>query len=166
MQNVTIRLVEKHDLPLLDTALRALSKDLSDTHPASIAFLEQAGFGHTPAYYALIALTSDSAANADDLCGAIVFSPVMSTTLAATGFYVSDLWVADAARGFGVGRQLLAHAGDYSRTQWGARYLKLAVYDDSNSARQFYARLGLTARIGETTMFLDDVGLDALKGDA
>ena len=158
MQHFVIRLVEKRDLPLLDSALRALSKELGDKHPASIEFLEQAGFGSTPAYYALIALTST-----DTLCGAVVFSPVLSTTLATTGFYVSDLWVAQEARGDGLGRRLLAQAAEVSHAKWGANYLKLAVYDGSNHARRFYDRLGLTERPGETTLFLDKFGLDALR---
>ncbi|MFT6307142.1 MAG: hypothetical protein ACJA0Z_002310, partial [Halioglobus sp.] len=41
MQNILIRSVEKHDLRLLDKALRALSDELGDQHPASIEFLEQ-----------------------------------------------------------------------------------------------------------------------------
>jgi len=160
MQHFVIRPVEKHDLPLLDTALRTLSRELGDKHPASIDFLEQAGFGPTPAYYALIALS-----DTDALGGAVVFSPVMSTTLAATGFYVSDLWVAEAARGCGLGCRLLANATNFSQARWNASYLKLAVYDGSSGARRFYDRLGLTARRGETTMFLDKFGLDALKGE-
>ena len=159
MQQFTIRLVEKSDLPFLDIALRALSRELGDNHPASVRFLEQAGFGLTPAYYALIALNSAGAVQ-----GAVVFSPVISTTQAATGLYVSDLWVASAARGHGLGRGLLAQAARFSHAQWGAAYLKLAVYDGSSDTRQFYERLGLSAKSGETIMILDKSGLETLKG--
>lgn len=161
MQDIVIRSVEKDDLDLLDTALRTLSEELGDKHPASIEFLEQAGFGPTPAYYALIALGP-----IDQLCGAITFSPVMSTTLANTGFYVSDLWVAQTARGCGLGKRLLARAADISYAKWGASYLKLAVYDGSTDARRFYDALGLAARTGETTLFLDKTGIDALRFQA
>lgn len=159
MPDYVIRLVEKNDLPLLDTALRALSKELGDQHPATINFLEQAGFGPTPAYYALLALDSS-----DTLVGAVVFSPAVSTTLAATGCFVSDLWVADTARGDGLGRRLLLQAAEVSQAMWGAGYLKLAVYDGSSEAGAFYTKLGFTARSGETTLFLDNSGLNALKG--
>lgn len=159
MQHVVIRSVQQHDLDLLDRALRALSEELGDKHPSSIEFLEQAGFGSTPAYYALIAMNAN-----DTLCGAVVFSPVMSTTQAATGFYVSDLWVAQSTRGCGLGKRLLVHAADVSHARWGASFLKLAVYDKSNDARRFYDQLGLTERAGETTLFLDSFGVDALRG--
>jgi ribosomal protein S18 acetylase RimI-like enzyme len=161
MQPVVIRLVEKRDLPLLDTALRALSDDLGDGHSASIEFLEQAGFGETPAFHALIALQAQ-----DTLSGAVVFSPVMSTTLAATGCYVSDLWVARMARGCGLGKRLLAHTADVSYARWGANFLKLAVYDRATRARRFYERLGFTERPGETTMFLDKEGLAMLRSQS
>lgn len=159
MQDFIIRPVEKVDLTLLDTALRALSDELGDKHMASIELLEQAGFGPTPAFYALIAVNAS-----DTLCGTVVYSPVMSTTLAATGCYVSDLWVAKAARGCGLGRRLLTQAADVSRVQWGANFLKLAVYDGSTKARQFYNRLGFTERQGETTLFLDKAAGDTLTG--
>jgi ribosomal protein S18 acetylase RimI-like enzyme len=161
MPQYAIRPVEKHDLPLLDIALRALSGDLGDTHPASVEFLEQAGFGSTPAYYALLALNDD-----DILSGAVVFSPLLSTTLGATGCFVSDLWVSDKTRGRGLGRRLLAEAVEFAQAHWGAGYLKLAVYDGSFDARQFYQKLGFVERGGETTLFLDKTGLDALKGTA
>ncbi|MFT6876198.1 MAG: ribosomal protein S18 acetylase RimI-like enzyme [Granulosicoccus sp.] len=158
MQQIIIRSVEKHDLSLLDSALRALSDELGDQHPACIDFLEQAGFGSTPAFYALIAVNATNT-----LCGAVVFSPVMSTTLGTTGVYVSDLWVAQMARSCGLGKRLLSHAADDSYARWGAKYLKLAVYDGSPRARQFYDRLGLIERQGEKTMFLDKLGVDALR---
>jgi len=160
MQDFTIRPVEKPDLPLLDTALKALSKELGDAHPASIALLEKAGFGPTPAYYALIAESRTGAS-----CGAVVFSPTLSTTLATTGLFVSDLWVADTARGIGLGRRLLSEAAKFALARWGAGYLKLAVYHTSSDTRRFYERLGLSPRHDETTMLLDKTGLDALKGE-
>jgi ribosomal protein S18 acetylase RimI-like enzyme len=161
MSHYIIRPVEKPDLQQLDIALRALSGDLGDTHPATVEFLEQAGFGSTPAYYALIALNDD-----DVLSGAVVFSPLLSTSLGATGCFVSDLWVSDKTRGRGLGKRLLAEAAETAQAQWGAGYLKLAVYDSSFDARQFYDKLGFVDRGGETTLFLDKTGLDALKGTA
>lgn len=158
MHRFDIQPVEKHNLDLLDTALRALSEELGDQHPVSIELLEQAAFAPTPAFYALLALDTKNV-----LSGAVAFSPVLSTTLAATGLYVSDLWVAQSARGHGLGKHLLAHAADVSQARWGAKFLKLSVYDDAHRARQFYDRLGLKARQGETTLILDTTGVNALK---
>jgi GNAT superfamily N-acetyltransferase len=159
MKHPIIRPVAARDLALLDAALKALSKDLGDTHPCDVPFLKAAGFGPTPAYHALIALSDPATA-----CGAAVFSPVLSTTLAATGLYVSDLWVCEAARGKGLGRGLLLEAAKLADALWGANFLKLAVYDGAPDARQFYDRLGFSARNSETTLFLDTDGINALKG--
>ncbi len=159
LQEITIRRVERADLHLLDKALRALSADLGDPHPAGLALLEQAGFGPTPAYYALIAQDHQAA-----LCGAAMYSPAMSTTLATTGVFVSDLWVADAARGAGLGHRLLAQVAQDANTRWNAGYLKLAVYHDASDARRFYDRTGFEARTDETTMLLRGPAFDALKG--
>lgn len=133
-----IRPVEKADVSLLNTALSALSAELDDPHPATLAFLEQAGFGPTPAFYALIAQ------DADALTGAIMFSPVTSTAIGATGTFVSDLWVAEDTRGTGLGRRLLRAAAAFSADRWGAGYLKLSVYHGSVQSRRFYDRLGFT----------------------
>ena len=158
-QDITIRRVERADLPLLDQALRALSADLGDPHPADIALLEQAGFGPTPAYYALIAENGEAG-----LCGAAMYSPVMSTTLAAPGVFVSDLWVEKSARGTGLGRRLLAQVAQDAGTRWNAGCLKLAVYHDASGARRFYDQLGFGARTDETTMLLDRPAFEVLKG--
>jgi ribosomal protein S18 acetylase RimI-like enzyme len=159
MREWLIRPVEQTDLPLLDTALRALSKDLGDKHLATMEMLALAGFGPTPAYHAQLAVDATGT-----LGGAVLFSPVMSTSMGAAGLYVSDLWVAPNARGSGVGRRLLAQAGEFAHARWGASYLKLAVYHASKDARQFYDRLGFVERTHETTLFLDEIGLSALKG--
>ncbi|WP_069300077.1 GNAT family N-acetyltransferase [Neptunicoccus sediminis] len=155
----TIRAAEKSDLPLLNTALAALSAELGDPHPATPEFLEQAGFGPVPIIYALIAQGGD-----DRLHGAVMFSPVASTSMARTGTYVSDLWVAETARGTGLGRRLLGATADWTAAKWGASYLKLAVYDHSTQSRLFYDRLGFAAKDNETTMFLDNNGFETLKG--
>ncbi|GGA28276.1 GNAT family N-acetyltransferase [Neptunicoccus cionae] len=155
----TIRLAERSDLALLNTALAALSAELNDPHPATPEFLEQAGFGPVPTFYALIAQSG-----ADTLDGAIMFSPVTSTSMASTGTFVSDLWVAQTMRGTGLGRRLLAAAADWSAMRWGAGYLKLSVYDQSVQSRKFYDRLGFVPKDTETTMFLDKSGFKTLKG--
>ncbi|WP_071674011.1 GNAT family N-acetyltransferase [Nioella nitratireducens] len=160
MDTVTIRPVEEADLPLLDSALRALSDDLDDPHRAGMKALRAAGFGPCPAFHALLAL--DGA----DMVGAIMFSPVFSTVRGVPGLYVSDLWVSDAARGTGLGRRLLAAAAARACALWGAGYLRLDVYDDSAGAQGFYNRLGLTPMTGQQTLALSGDGFDRLKGEA
>lgn len=160
MNNVTIRPVTEADLPLLDTALRVLSADLGDTHRAGLDSLRKAGFGPCPAFHAMLALAGDM------VLGAVMFSPVFSTVRGMPGLYVSDLWVSDTTRGSGLGRRLLAAAGDRAARAWGAGYLRLDVYDDSPGARGFYQRLGLEQMQGQRTLALSGAGFDTLKGEA
>jgi ribosomal protein S18 acetylase RimI-like enzyme len=84
--------------------------------------------------------------------------------MASAGVYVSDLWVADTARGQGLGKRLLSAVAEDAGTVWNAGYLKLAVYDDNDGARAFYDRLGFAPMADETIMLLDRSGFETLKG--
>jgi GNAT superfamily N-acetyltransferase len=57
---------------------------------------------------------------------------------------VFSVWVADAARGRGVGRALVDAVADWARA-WGASRLVLWVYRSNRGAIRFYERLGFTA---------------------
>ena len=94
--------------------------------------------------------------------GAVVFSPFFSTVRGGAGAYVSDLWVSEATRGSGLGRRLLAAARDAAGAEWGARFLKLAVYLDNPRARAFYIRLGFAPHDGEVYLTLGGPALAAL----
>lgn len=151
-----IRPATKADLARLDAALRALSADLGDRHRATVADLRAAGFGPLPAFRALLALDGDAT------LGAAVFSPLYSTTRGCPGAYVSDLWVAAAARGTGLGARLLAAVRDEAQALWSAGFLRLAVYADNPRAVTFYERLGFAPRSGETSMILEGAAFDRI----
>lgn len=158
MEAITIRRAETADVDALDTALRHLSDAIGDPHGATPDQLRDAGFGPHPAFRAQLA----EAAGA--IVGVALYSPVFSTVRAGAGVYVSDLWVADLARGAGLGQRLLAAVARDAAAIWGAEFLKLVVYDDNDRARAFYDRLGFTASRGETTLALDTAGFAALAG--
>jgi ribosomal protein S18 acetylase RimI-like enzyme len=61
--------------------------------------------------------------------------------------YVKLLCVAEATRGRGVGRALMAWAETQAFERWGARNLFLLVSDFNTAARAFYAHLGF-AEVG------------------
>jgi len=160
MEKVTIQPVGAAQMPMLDSALRALSEDLGDPHRADIAALVEAGTGPCPAFHALLAVSGDAAR------GAVVFSPCFSTVRGVAGLYVSDLWVSGAARGSGLGRRLLAAASRRAAALWGAGYLRLDVYEDSAGAQGFYERLGLAPLAGQRTLALAGDGFEKLEGEA
>lgn len=156
MDGVVIRPAGAADVALLDTALRALSDDLGDTHRATVEDLRAAGFGAQPAFRALLALQGERAV------GVALFSPLYSTTRGVPGAYVSDLWVAASARGAGLGQRLLAAVRDQARTLWGAGFIRLAVYQDNARALAFYHALGFAAHPGETSLVVAGADLDRI----
>jgi ribosomal protein S18 acetylase RimI-like enzyme len=158
MGDISIRRAEASDAERLNAALAHLSRDIGDNHGATVALLREAGFGENPAFRAMLAELGGQ------VVGATLFSPAFSTVMASTGVYISDLWVSDAMRGQGLGRRLLQAVAQDAGSVWNARYLKLAVYDDSSGARAFYERLGFAPSAGETIMLLNRAGFDALKG--
>ncbi|MGB5557992.1 MAG: GNAT family N-acetyltransferase [Paracoccaceae bacterium] len=158
MHDAAIRSVTKADLPLLHDALQRLSVALGDRHVADISALEAAGFGPHPSYRALIAVSDEQPV------GALVCSPLFSTTRGGSGLYVSDLWVAPSMRGRGLGRRLLSRAVADAETTWGPQFIKLVVYDDNPDAQAFYRRLGFAAQPAEFNMIVHGSALDRLKG--
>lgn len=158
MDDIEIRIARRTDVARLDAALNRLSEDLGDAHAASVADLERFGFGVAPAFQALLA------ERGEETLGCAVYSPVFSTIRAAPGLYVSDLWISREARGLGLGRRLLGAAARAAEAAWGARFLKLTVYDDNHPAQAFYDRLGFHRDARETPLTLDAAGFDSLKG--
>jgi GNAT superfamily N-acetyltransferase len=78
--------------------------------------------------------------------GFAVFHPRFSTWLGRPGMYLEDLYVAEAARGQGVGRRLMARLAAISVERgWGRIDFQVL---DWNPARNFYHRLGMT-HLGE-----------------
>lgn len=147
--NITISPVTRADVPMLHHALSQLSSDLGDAHLASLDSLTQA----SDTWRALLAVEGTIPV------GALLATPLFSTTRGGLGLYVSDLWVDGRLRGQGLGARLLAQA----LNEWSPVFVKLATYQDNASAQAFYSRLGFAAQ-RETNMILHGAALDRLKG--
>lgn len=155
-----ISLVGPEDIADLARALEALSADMGDTHRATGQELARACLGDAPACHGLLSRQGGA------VVAAALISPVFSTTFGAAGAYVSDLWVANAARGQGLGRFLLRAAAKYSAHKWQARFLKLTVYAENTGARAFYDRLGFDMAERDLTCLLAARAFDDLLGDS
>lgn len=136
--------VTPETLPFLHDGLKALAVDLGDAFPLAPRQLERAIFGPQPACHGLLALGAGKA-----LLGIALYAPVFSTTLGRPGVYVSDLWVAENARGRALGPALLAQVGARAGDRWDAGFLKLVSYRSNTRARAFYARLGFAEQPDE-----------------
>lgn len=96
------------------------------------------------------------------LQGLALWSPFLSTMRGATGAFITDLWVAQAARGSGLGQHLLAAVRDLAAAEFGPVFLRLGVYDDNPGARRFYARLGFTENPQDHWLTLEGPALEAI----
>ena len=155
-----IKAVTPETLRAFDHALRALSNALGDPHRAGVAELQAALFGSHPSAAGLLAQSGE------DVMGAALFSPVMSTSLGVAGAYVSDLWVAEAARGTGLGQSLLGAVARHAGRLWQARFIKLISYDGNSGALGFYDRLGFEAQERETVLTLTGAAFEQLRDTA
>lgn len=157
MDAISISPVKQNQLGMLEFALRQLATDLGDRYTTKSATLATAVCG--PAAYCLAFLaTQDSRA-----IGAALATPVFSTSKGGGGIFVSDLWVAEDARGMGLARRLLAASLREGAQRNTGCFLKLTVYHDNPGARAAYDRLGFTTSDDETNMFLTGVALETLK---
>lgn len=96
------------------------------------------GFGDSPAFHTLIANQGGRAV------GLSLYFYEFSTWLGRLGVYVQDLVVAEAARGSGLGRRLVA-ATVRAGQRRGATHLRLSVDHRNADAIRFYHRIGLAA---------------------
>ncbi|WP_321344334.1 N-acetyltransferase [Breoghania sp.] len=159
MNQITIRPARAGDCDKLHDALVQLSTDIGDDHAASANDLLRHGFTGTPAFFALLAETPGKG----DVVGALMASPLFSTTNAGVGLYVSDLWVSASTRGAGLGQRLLAAAVRHAEANWTVRFIKLTVYRDNPRAHAFYERLGFAEYSDETVLTLKGPALENLR---
>ncbi|MDA7427932.1 N-acetyltransferase [Primorskyibacter aestuariivivens] len=142
-------------VPKLEVALRQLARDLDDPYRMDSDTLAAALFGPHAACFGALAM-----GEADAVLGATLYAPVTSTAAGRTGVYVSDLWVAEAARGQALGPALLAHVAARARQLWDARFLRLVSYRTNDRARSFYTRLGFVEKSDELVLQLSGEAFD------
>ena len=142
MIGIQIRFATAEDAGLLLQFIRELAayERAPDAVVATEDDLRRHGFGSQPQFEAILAFLDGEPA------GTALFHSRFSTWLGRPGLYLEDLYVAEAARGRGVGRRLMARLATIAIERgWGRIDFHVL---DWNPAREFYHRLGL-GHIGE-----------------
>ncbi|MCL5778633.1 GNAT family N-acetyltransferase [Limibaculum sp. FT325] len=160
MSGVLIRRASAGDAEALHAALARLAFHLGtaeEFHARAADYLRH-GFGARPLFRALIA------SDGGETLGVAVFFPEFSTMRGRPGVYLQDLWVAEGARGSGLGRRLLG-AVLHEAAEWEAAYMKLATHIENPEAIRFYRGLGFRTDEGERVFVIEGAVLDRLKGE-
>jgi GNAT superfamily N-acetyltransferase len=136
LANVTIRAATAADAGTIVRLIRALAEfeKLADEVRITEADALRDGFGERPCFECLLAEVDGEAV------GFALFFANYSTFEGRPGIFVEDLYVAETARGLGIGRQLLARLARLA-VERGCPRLDLSVVH-WNPARRFYDRLG------------------------
>jgi GNAT superfamily N-acetyltransferase len=134
---ITIRFAAPEDAGLVLRLIRALAvyEKAPEAVIATEADLVRHGFGPDRQFEAILAFVDDEPA------GLALFHSRFSTWLGQPGMYLEDLYVAEKARGLGVGRGLMARLAAIAVERgWGRIDFQVL---DWNPARNFYHRLGM-----------------------
>lgn len=137
-QDIIIRFAEPADAGLLLRFIRELA--IYEKSPVEVVASEEDlrryGFSPESQFEALLAFVDG------EPVGFALFHSRFSTWLGRPGMYLEDLFVAETARGRGVGRQLMAQLAAITVERgWGRIDFQVL---DWNPAREFYRRLGMT----------------------
>ena len=135
--DIAIRFATAEDVPLVLRFIRQLA--VFERAPGAVVATEadllHHGFGPNPEFEAILAFLDGKPA------GCALFHTRFSTWLGRPGLYLEDLYVAEPARGKGVGKRLMARLAAIAVERgWGRIDFHVL---DWNPAREFYHRLGM-----------------------
>ncbi len=137
VSDIRIRFATADDAGLLLQLIRELAayERAPNAVVATEEDLRHYGFGPERQFEALLAFLDGEPA------GFALFHPRFSTWLGRPGVYLEDLFVAEPARGKGIGRRLMARLAAIA-VERGWERIDFQVLD-WNPAREFYRRLGI-----------------------
>jgi GNAT superfamily N-acetyltransferase len=145
------------DIPLLLSFINELAayEHLLDNVSVTEERLRMTLFGRTPRANAVIAYCDDL-----PVAFAIYFFNVSSFD-GRSGLYIEDIFVRQAFRGSGIGRELFAFLSQKA-VQEGCGRIELSVLDWNEQAIQFYKKLGGTPVTGWTVFRFSEQAITAL----
>jgi diamine N-acetyltransferase len=154
-ENLLIRQARREDVPSLAAMAGEFFAFLAAIDGSDPAFdtegvarnLEEGGFGARPKFTALIAEAGSEAA------GYAIYNIGFWADTFEGIVFISDLFVREAWRGRGVGRQLMECAANAGRAE-GCTRIMWTVWSRNEAARRFYRAIGSVAVKDEILMSL------------
>lgn len=160
MSTIAIRVATAADAATIVRLVRELAafEGLADQVRMTIEDVLRDGFGARPCFECLLAEIGDQAV------GMALYFQTYSTFEGCANIYLEDLYLAEAVRGQGLGKRMLARLAAVA-VERGCRRLDLEVLD-WNPARGFYDRLGFRHRQGWLPYRVDGEALGQLAAEA
>ncbi len=160
-QTLSIRAVREDDIDLVLAFIRELAEyeHLADQVSATSDDIHAALFGARPYAEAVLGCLDG------EPCGFALFFHNFSTFLGKPGLYLEDLYVRPAARGRGLGSQMLAWLAKLALTRGCGRF-EWAVLDWNEPALAVYRGLGARAADDWTIYRVTDEALAKLAAKA
>ena len=158
---VRIRFATADDAALIVKLVRELTEyqqEPLDNVKLTEADIIRDSFGTAPRFETILAEVDGK------IAGFTVFFPNYSTWAGRPGIYLLDVYVREWARGYGVGRRMMAEMARLARER-GSTKLDLSVLS-WNPARGFYERLGFEAQSKWHDYRLSGAGLEKLADEA
>jgi GNAT superfamily N-acetyltransferase len=156
---VTIRPAAPADAAALVRLAEALNRHEGEpTENFTEKVVLRDGFGAGRVFDALLAETADGPV------GYAIFVDFYDTAFAEKGLYLADLFVAEAQRGQGIGRALVAAVAAEARRR-GTSFVFWTAMERNRRAQAFYRSLGATEE-PLVAYALNGAALDRLAGEA
>ncbi len=133
-----IRPMTATDLPQVLLLVQAMAQHHGDTPFASLDTLSRDIFGPVPWAHGLVAEQGGT------VQAYALLLPLMRAHLGQRGMDLHHLFVADAARGSGLGTAMMRAVRDYVLAQ-GCVYLTVSTTEENVEARDFYIHQGFSA---------------------
>ncbi len=155
--DISIRAGRVEDADAIRSMVAALARETIGDHQEvlSVDDVRRYGFGPEKAFESIVA------ERAGEVVAAMIIFDEFSSWRGKKGVYVLDIYITPEARGFGLGRRLIARAAEWGRGR-GASYIRLSVDQKNIHGVNFYEAIGFTEGSHDRVFILSGEAFDEI----